>query len=244
MKLLVSDYDGTFATSDEDIKINCKLLKKFIKNGNHFLLSSGRPLNSLKRQVEMYEIPYTYLGVSDGNFLYNKEDKLIMENHMSSDILEKISDIKRLDIYEQIQYTYSKENSLEVKDDEKLGSIAFVIKKENITDDFLNQYKKLEEENKEYQFDVYGFKSMFYYMIRPKGINKSSPIIHLEHELNIPKSKIFTIGDNINDIEMIRDYNGFMTGDNKQVEEYALKKYNAVHELIKDINKKKVLKRW
>ncbi len=43
---------------------------------------------------------------------------------------------------------------------------------------------------------------------------------------------------------MIRDYNGYMIGNNKNLEKVALKKYNAVHELISDIERKKVLKRW
>lgn len=244
MNLLVSDYDGTFATNEKDIQLNRKMIERFIKNGNKFLLSSGRSLKSLKEQVIMYKIPYNYLGVSDGNFMYDEKDNLIMQNYMSSDIISEIEELLQLGIYIQIQYTYSRENSLSMKDDEELGSIAFVIERDKITEEFLELYRRVEKENPKYQYDVYSYKDIFYYMIRPKGINKSSPIIHLEHTLHIPKSKIYTIGDNINDIEMIRDYNGFMIGDNGSVRKEALRKYNAVHELINDINNNKVLKRW
>ena len=39
--------------------------------------------------------------------------------------------------------------------------------------------------------------------------NKSNAIKVLSHNLNIDKSQIYTIGDSYNDINMIKDYNGF-----------------------------------
>ena len=47
-----------------------------------------------------------------------------------------------------------------------------------------------------------------------------------------------------NNSELIRDYNGFRIGCNKNIISESLQQYNAVHELIDDINNKKVLKRW
>ena len=43
---------------------------------------------------------------------------------------------------------------------------------------------------------------------------------------------------------MIRDYNGYVIGNNEEVIRHAVDRYDAVHELITDINKRKVLKRW
>ena len=244
MKLLVSDYDGTYGDKQKDIKINNKYIEGFIKEGNLFVLSSGRPLNSLMGQIKKNNIPFTHLGTSDGNYLFDKEGNLLMENIMSSDIAYQIEELKSLGIFEDIQYAYPEISISTLREDQPLGSIAFVLKKKNITPRFLELYNKLKEEHPEYKFDIYGYVSAVYYMIRPLGIDKSSPIKHLEKELNIPKQKIFTIGDNINDIEMIRDYNGYMIGKNKSVRPYALKEYNAVYELVDDINKRKVLKRW
>lgn len=244
MNLLVSDYDGTLSTNKYDMKINCEYLNNFINSGNKFVLSSGRPLISIKRQIEMYNIPYSYIASSDGSYLFDKNDNLLLANHMSKKIIDEIDDLKKLDIYREIQYSRPRYNGTTVDNDE-IGSIAFVIEKDNITDEFLYLYNKLKENNSnDYQFETYGYDKRYFYMVRPKGVNKSVPIRFLEKKLKIPKSKIYTIGDNNNDIEMIRDYNGFMIGDNEDVEKVALKKYNSVHELIKDINKKKVLKRW
>lgn len=244
MKLLVSDYDGTYRAKEEHIEINNKAIEKFIQKGNLFMLSSGRPLDSLKRQTEKNNIPYTHLGTSDGNFLFDKDGNMLMANIMKQDIIDKLDEIKSLNIYERIQYAYPEENTTYYADRKDIGSIAFVLNRGNITDRFLKLYDQLSKANPDYRFEVYGYNSAYYYMIKPLGIDKSTPIRFLKKKLNLNKKKIFTIGDNINDIEMIRDYNGYMIGSNIILESVALGKYDAVYKLVDDINKKKVLKRW
>ena len=81
-------------------------------------------------------------------------------------------------------------------------------------------------------------------MIRPLGVNKGKSIKLLGKQLGIPKEEIYTIGDNTNDFELIRDYNGYRIGDHPDIIDVSLRKYDAVHQLIDDINKRKVLKRW
>ena len=244
MGLLVSDFDGTFSTSIEDIRLNCYLIERYIKNGNYFLLSSGRPYDSLLHQVRKYDIPYTHLGTSDGSFLFNRDGKMIQMNRISRRVIDIIEDLKKINIYKSIQYAYPRENAGVYKGTDNLASIAFVVRGENITNEFLEAYNELKEREHNYQFDVYGYNGIYYYMIRPLGISKSTTVKFLETRLHINKKKIYTIGDNNNDFEMIRDYNGFMIGNNEDVEKVALRKYNAVHELVSDISKKKALKRW
>ena len=45
--------------------------------------------------------------------------------------------------------------------------------------------------------------------IIPIGFGKSNAIQALGREKNIPSSEIITIGDGLNDYEMIRDFNGY-----------------------------------
>ena len=42
IKLLISDYDQTFYLNDEDIEINKKAVDKFRKDGNIFIIATGR----------------------------------------------------------------------------------------------------------------------------------------------------------------------------------------------------------
>lgn len=243
MKLLVSDYDGTYSAKEEDIIINNHYIEEFIRRGNLFVLSTGRPYDSILGKTKEYNIPYTHIGASDGNYLFDKEGNLIKEYTIDNKIISELDEISSLDIYEGIQFAYPDSNTYQLRSNEKIGSIAFVIQEGKITNEFLKLYESLREAHKEYRFDVYGYGNIFYYMIRPLGVHKGNMIEALRNKLFIPKKKIYTIGDNINDFEMIRDYNGFMIGENKDLENVALKKYDAVHELIDDIMKKRVLKR-
>ncbi len=244
MGILVSDYDGTFLTSKKDIIINCEAIEKYISNGNYFLLSSGRPYNSLRKQIEKYNIPHTHLAVSDGSFLFDSYGNLLHSGKIKEEIVNIIDPLSNLDIFEGIQFSYPKYNSNSYDYNQNLGSIAFIVRKEKITDEFLKLFHDLEYKHPNYRYDIYGYNGTYYYEIRENGISKSTPIEYLRKQLEINKKKIYTIGDNDNDLEMIRDYNGYMIGNNKNLEKVALKKYNAVHELISDIERKKVLKRW
>ena len=77
MKLLVSDFDGTYYLDDNDIKLNNRVIKKFQNKNNLFMLSSGRSYKSLKEKVNEYQIPYDYLSCCDGSILYDKKGNII-----------------------------------------------------------------------------------------------------------------------------------------------------------------------
>ncbi len=242
--MLVSDYDGTFATSEDDIRINCDLIRKYIDRGNIFVLSSGRSLASLKRKVDVYNIPYNYLGTCDGNFLFDNNDELIKAYPIKHDILDKLEDLKKIKIYDRIDYAYSDDYSSIYYPNKKIGSITAVVHDKNLTSKFIDEFNRLKEENKDYDFFSYGFDGISYYAVKSRGNNKSIPIKFLERELKLSSSNIYTVGDNLNDLEMIRDYNGYVIGDNEELAKHAVARYDNVHGLINDINKRKVLKRW
>ena len=54
--LLVSDYDGTYSNNDESIYLNNEAIEKFMKDGNTFVLSSGRSYTSLLIMATVYLI--------------------------------------------------------------------------------------------------------------------------------------------------------------------------------------------
>lgn len=244
MSLLVSDYDGTYRTSVEDIEINNLLVRDYIKRGNYFVLSSGRPLDSLMGQVERYNIPYTHLGTSDGSFLFDKDGRLIKSYPVSHDLVKKLDEIDIDDLEVEKEYYYAKGKSLEyIPEDDTLASVSYITRFGIDDEEFGEIFEGLKKSLSDYNLIVYRYGEAKYYLIRPKNVSKSSIITPLQDMFKIPSSEIFTIGDNFNDFEMVKDYNGFMIGNQEDLERVALRKYHAVHELLTDINSKKVLKR-
>jgi len=244
MKLLVSDYDGTFYTNKENIYINCQKVKEFIENGNMFVLSSGRSYDSLINKVNEYNIPYSYLACADGSFLFDRERRMHYANIISHDVVKIIEKLKSYKKHKRLEYTNPFNYNEEYNEKFLLASVTLTIDEDKIDDKFTNEFNKIKENHPEYQYDVYGYDKEYFYLIRPIGVSKTSPIKYLEELHNLNKSDIYTIGDNTNDYELIRDYNGYRIGDNNDIIDVSLDKYNAVYELIDDINKEKVLKRW
>ena len=117
------------------------------------------------------------------------------------------------------------------------------------------KYKKIElkEKNENEGPDIYSYNSSFINSIEynnyvKSNINYIKPPFGSSEERMIIKANSTTnmlspCSYNFNDYEMIQDYNGFMIGDHDDLETVALKKYQAVHELVRDIESKKVLKR-
>ena len=86
MGMLVSDYDGTFLTTSKiDLIINCRTIEKYIMDGNYFLLSSGRPYDSIMKQIKKHNIPYTHLGASDGTFLFDSQNNLLKAGRINKE---------------------------------------------------------------------------------------------------------------------------------------------------------------
>ena len=244
MKVLVSDYDGTFYTDESNIRINCEVIRRFISEGNMFVLSSGRSLNSLMDKVNEYNIPYTHLSCCDGSFLFDKEKLLMYANTVSHDVKDIFSELAKLKRHKRIEYANPEDYSVEYDKLKLIGSVAFTLNEDKVDREFMRAFRKIRDEHPEYQYDIYGYDREFYYLIRPHGVSKASPIKYLEEHYGINKEDIYTIGDNTNDKELIYYYNGYRIGDNKDILDVSLNKYNTVYELVNDIENKKVLKRW
>ncbi len=243
MKLLVSDYDGTLDNNYHNLLLNIDAIKEFMSKGNKFVLSSGRDFKGLKKVTDEYGIPYDYLSTVDGTFMFDKNDDLVYMHSINSDILKKIGNIKKSEFVDHVEYNYPRFRSHDLIEGEKIGGITFFIEEEYIPRSVINEFNKLKKENnKYYEFLIYNtFKNLL--VIRKKGINKSTPISYLRKNIDIDYDDIYTIGNDLNDFPMIRDYNGYMVGSREEIENVAINRYNAVYELVNDIEKQKVKRR-
>ena len=93
-KIIVSDYDGTFHVNEIDIVNNVKMVSEFRKEGNVFIIATGNNLETFKKVVQKYKIPYDYLILDQGSCIVDKEGNIIKTNYID----EKTKKI----IYERI----------------------------------------------------------------------------------------------------------------------------------------------
>lgn len=231
MKLLVSDFDSTYNIDDLSIEKNNQEIKKFRKNGNLFMLSSGRSFNSLKKMCLKYKIEYDYLSCADGSILYDKDDNIIIKYLLDNDILEEFLNLKKLVDYDSIHFAYLDDYYPNYLNNELIG-VNLLVKEELVSKDFLKSLDIFEEKYLNYSTD-----GMTFICLKNKDINKSTTIKYLQNKYKIDRKMIYTVGDNINDYEMLKYFNGYYIGNNQELKKICLKGCNFVFEVLNEIEK-------
>lgn len=200
MKLLVTDYDGTMYYEKQDLKTlreNIEALKQF-KKQNMVVIATGRPYISIKKEIDTYDIPYNYIISSNGACLFNQNDSPIYTQTIKQEIIQKtiaylqklpyIFKIKLIDIYGN--ETNNLENVIQIYVEIKISSI-FELKRIKQELEFLNNNQ---------------FFNMCYFFNQTDKIDGIKRIQELH---NIESKDIYTIGNDTNDLLMLKEYNGY-----------------------------------
>ena len=200
MKLLVTDYDGTMYYEKQDLKTlreNIEALKQF-KKQNMVVIATGRPFTSIKKEIDTYDIPYNYIISSNGACLFDQDDSPIYTQTIKQEIIQKtitylqklpyISKIKLIDIYGN--ETNNLENVIQIYIEIKISSI-FELKRIKQELEFLDNNQ---------------FFNMCYFFNQTDKIDGIKRIQELH---NIESKDIYTIGNDTNDLLMLKEYNGY-----------------------------------
>ena len=75
-KILVSDYDQTFYLNDEDVEINKEAVDRFRKEGNIFVIATGRSYFDFHNKVNMYNFDYDYVIINHGATILDKNNNI------------------------------------------------------------------------------------------------------------------------------------------------------------------------
>jgi len=196
MKLLSSDYDGTLNVLEYDLWLNLSFIKKFMKD-NIFVLNTGRAFESIKKEINKYQIPYHYLSCNDGNLLLNNQNEIIYSTNMSIDINDLLLSLKEKFPDIEIEPIIFQDKILE-----------YQIITSKITNEFLYELNKLCLYN-DLSYKTFRILNKRFIFVTDKTISKSTSINKVSELEKIEKCDIFTIGDDLNDLEMIRDFNGY-----------------------------------
>lgn len=196
MKIIASDFDNTFFVKDEDVlKENIEEVKRFIAAGNIFIIITGRSFTNIKKEIKKNNMSYSYLVCQDGANIFDKDDNCLISNYLPlnknkilTDYLEK----------EKIDYSY--ESAFNDNDVQKNATkITITLKQTDNKKEILENIKK--------QANVYAYVSSKHINIIDSKVNKSTALAYLIKENYIDNS-VIVIGDDINDYEMMKDYNG------------------------------------
>lgn len=231
-KVLVVDYDRTLFINNDDMLNNINSINKFRENGNIFIIATGRTYNSLKKEIDKYDIEYDYLILNHGSLVIKKDKSTLFHYKIDKNILFDISNYLSKYKPKSVMYSYYTEDTNDINNpDISKITIGFQKDIETFKKIMMDVVKKYNN-----KLNIY-FTQNYEIEIISKETNKSRAIDLLMKKANFKKENIYTIGDSYTDIDMINDYNGSCMEKSIDIlkNNKNIKKYSSVSVLIKDI---------
>ena len=204
MKIIASDFDKTLFVDDEKIVIdNVESINNFIKQGNIFILVTGRLYSDIKTLLNKYNIKYNYLICEDGTKIFNN-----------------------LEILKKYNLEYYLDDGYNITNNED-DCIKINVK---ITD--RNLFEEVLKEIKE-NVDVYAYLSKSFLNITDSATSKAIGLNYLIANENLNKEDLYVIGDDVNDIEMIEEFNGYVMKDHSpELDNTSKKEFDTFTEFV------------
>lgn len=257
MKILASDYDGTLNHGGID-KEKCSAIENWQKNGNWFGIVSGRSLEGLKTLISGKENPKNFvkagktqaykcdfLIANNGAVVCDGNANILTQTKCESDIIVPL--IKALfelncplacicgSIFDDIYVKPDKEHC-EDETEFTLENIPAV--------PFFNQISTMLDTDEEASDVIKVIKAKFSDRLNPlqngrcidivpKGVDKAQGIYALINTIGAKREDVITVGDNINDADMIREFYSYaMENGVDEIKRLAGKTITSVTALI------------
>lgn len=239
-KILISDYDNTFHVYYDSLlenKVEFKYKNNFydenniidrvnkFRINNLFCINTGRSYDSLKRVSP--DLSYDFLICNNGAEIYDSQDNLINYECMN------IGDIKLINQYNfnqicEVKKYYPKNVYVE----DKMLAVSIKCTNKSYFDELVDYFSNNLIETKCY----YLFPRI---RLVNNKINKNSAIELLIKRNYIFKDNIYVIGDDDNDLPMLKNYNSAtMKWCSSNIEKLNLKKYDNIVDYINYIEGK------
>ena len=248
MKVLASDLDGTLVHQNVLGDENKNALKKFTSSGGFFIISTGRPYDSVDKLVKNHDLKVDYFVLLNGALITDKNGVSLFQESISYNNVEKILEmVNDYDTITSLQTGYKsyllkgvplfendfeKINSLDEISHKNISLISLIFKDYDI--DELD--KICDSINKKFGEDIVCYRNTFCIDVVPKGCSKGEGVKFVCERENIDYSDLYTIGDSFNDISMfnITENSFTFTECEEGVKKYANNIVNSFSDCVED----------
>lgn len=215
MNLLVTDFDGTLF--DNNYENNIKFVEEL--NNTDFVIATGRNYPSLKEDLK---VKCDYYICNDGGYILDKDLNLLYRNYINKNTVETVySRILELG-YNDYFLDNIDEFSKEIIDN--VNKISVRIQNDIPDKDIKYLLEGLD--------DIYAYISTNWINILSVESKKSYGIDYLT---NLNKyNNIYVVGNDINDYDMLKKYNGYFIGNSNDTEFNTINNFLELKEIIKN----------
>ena len=213
MNLIISDFDGTFYDKNYDENIE---FVKSIKENYDIVIATGRNFKSLKSDLK---IDCPYYVCNDGGYILDKNEKLIYKNYINNNSIKIIYERMKKLGYNEYFFDYIDHFDTKLKD--KINKLSIRIKDDKASLDIKYLLKDID--------DVYAYISTNWINVLSRDSSKEKAVETLLKLTNY--DKVYVIGNEINDYEMLKKYNGYLISKENN------NKFNTINKFL-DLKKK------
>lgn len=221
--LLVSDLDGTLLNGHCEIsERNVLAIKEFIKMGGNFTIATGRGIEAALGYIKRLPINFPVI-VYNGGMIYDVQNsRMIWQSILSKASKQVVKDIYKgfpmvgIEVYSEGKVIVIRKNEY-VMEHEKRDKMKFYSANEIEGDIWKMEWNKVLLTYKREEMDRIGEMLKFKYTsakfirsesnfidIMPLEVSKGAALKIIADQKNIRMDNIIAVGDNMNDVEMIR----------------------------------------
>lgn len=198
MRVIASDFDNTLYVKDDiEMQKNIDSVKRFIEDGNVFMIITGRSFTNIKKVLTELGIPYSFLVCQDGANIFDKDD-----NCIKSTLLDKNKSLTVEKYMKESNLDYSYESAF--NDNDTIDNAVKITVTLSGLEDAKEELNKIIDNTK---VSIYAYVSSKHINIIDDYVNKSYALNYLKNN-NFIRSNIEVIGDDINDFEMLSNFDG------------------------------------
>ncbi len=242
--IIFADFDGTTYPHDDDLTVraNLEAIKNWRAAGNQFCITTGRSIRSLTRQLpEVLEL-CDYFIMDSGSIILDRAGNTLKVFSFDPEIVTAVTDYSNTlpELPAVVYYTDTLEG-VEMKTS-GVTKLRYWFKDISLLTPTAKELRN--------RFPVLAFEMIApapagewegrngFIEIIPYELGKSNAIKHLQKLISIPLQDIITVGDGLNDYDMVRDFNGY-TIESSDLANYdqTMKTAPSVAEMINQILK-------
>ena len=221
MKLLVTDYDNTYDMHYDYLDVeaifnrNKDALDKFMQK-NILVIATGRHFDAIKKTIDEKKLKFHYLCCNNGAEVYDCNYKKLFVLPIEKEDLSVIRALEKdNDVYYRNPYVGNDITSV------------------NIYFENRGKYEQVKLYlNEKIKFSFIEFKYPKIKIINSK-CNKVVVVPIVMDISKVEKQDVYTIGDDINDLKLIKNYNGYsLESANKEVKKEAIENFLELNELV------------
>lgn len=246
MKIAISDFDGTLKDFNEGVpKSNIEAIHKWRKAGNKFGIATGRNVKLLDLELRNYDITLDFIICVNGGVIFDKDRSILHSVKIPEDVMKGFVELPMVKDVDNPMIVFCERTAFSIRPYpempvELVPEISFdeVVKRDDVVqfgirfNTFDEPLKAIEILDNEFPM-LGGNPNRQFLDINMRGVDKKYGVEKLIETMHWQDCPIFVIGDDSNDLPMIRHFKGYTVKRASEfMHEEATKVYNSVGDML------------